>query len=449
MIPHIIHITCKNANFNVIEKYTIEKWKSMYQQPAYEIKIWTDLDNVQFINDFFPHYKSIIDNFSFIIEKIDFIRLLYLYHFGGIYVDLDVFPLKDMTCLFEYNDLILCCEPNKFHKFDKLLSNAIMISNPKNAFIKKYIDTIIENSIHRTLNINDVLYSTGPCCLTKLYNNYHDKSNILLLESFYFLPLGLNDIEKKQINSACKYAFTVHLFNGSWWKQPNNFNLSYLHLMEQQTNSMKFPKISCLCVTQNNMSLVSQAIDGFNKQIYPNTELIIIYQKKNQYIKDLCSLVAAVNTGNNIFLFCEDNNLTLGELRNISIKKSTGDYIAQWDDDDIYSHLRLFEQFYYMWENNKNGCILNQWMIQDDIDGKKKYLSGIRLWEGSFLYNKAKLTNMYPSLQKGEDTIFTEALQNLFVLNKPNLYTYRIHNNNTWDYTTHMREIISNSTLIP
>lgn len=447
MIPHIIHITSKNTNFNTIEQYTIDKWKSMYQttnDKDYEIKIWTDLDNIQFINEFFPYYKSIIDNFQFVIEKIDFIRLLYLYHFGGIYVDLDVFPLKDITCLLEY-DLILCYEPNKFNEFDKLISNAIMISSPKNPFIKQYIDTIIENSIIKSSDINSVLYLTGPCCLTTLYNNYYDKSNILVLDHYYFLPLSLNEITENMINNSCKYAFMVHLFNGSWWEESDNLSLSYLQFIEL-TSTMTFPKISCLCITQNNMDLVSQAIHGFNKQIYPNKELIIIYQETNKYIKELYLLVSEVNTGN-IFLFCENNNLSLGELRNISIEKSTGDYIIQWDDDDIYSHLRLYEQFYYTCINNKNGCILDQWIIQDDIKNNK-YLSGFRLWEGSILYKKSEIKVFYPLFKKAEDTIFIKSLQNLFILHKPELYTYRLHNNNTWDYTSHMRGLLNVSTLL-
>ena len=57
--------------------------------------------------------------------------------------------------------------------------------------------------------------------------------------------------------------------------------------------------------------------------------------------------------------------LTLGELRNLSVQYAQGEYVCQWDDDDYYSPLRLYEQYVNIIQQNKKGCILNQWLIYD------------------------------------------------------------------------------------
>ena len=51
------------------------------------------------------------------------------------------------------------------------------------------------------------------------------------------------------------------------------------------------PLISCLCVSQNNVKIVTQAIDDFLKQTYINKELIIVTEKQNINLLELKTLV--------------------------------------------------------------------------------------------------------------------------------------------------------------
>jgi mannosyltransferase OCH1-like enzyme len=64
-------------------------------------KLWTEQDCDDLIKSFEPHFQGLYHNFREPIQKIDFIRYVILYRFGGIYLDLDVHPLADITHLFE------------------------------------------------------------------------------------------------------------------------------------------------------------------------------------------------------------------------------------------------------------------------------------------------------------------------------------------------------------
>ena len=136
---------------------------------------------------------------------------------------------------------------------------------------------------------------------------------------------------------------------------------------------------------------------------------------------------------------------TLGELRNISISLSNGVYICQWDDDDYYSPLRLYEQFINAIMHNKKGCILDRWLLHDTITDSL-YLAPKRNWEGSLLCEKSIFANIkYPHISRGEDSVVVEKLVNfLHILSMPELYTYKIHANNTFD-RDHFNGFIQNS----
>jgi len=122
------------------------------------------------------------------------------------------------------------------------------------------------------------------------------------------------------------------------------------------TNS---PLISCLCVTHKKPDLLIRAVHCFYTQSYSNKQLVIVYEEK-------------------------DSKITLGELRNISIKKVDGTFVYQWDDDDWYSPERLSKQMQYLQLYEKPASILSKWIVFNSCS-PKAFMSNHRPWEGSIL----------------------------------------------------------------
>lgn len=192
--------------------------------------------------------------------------------------------------------------------------------------------------------------------------------------------------------------------------------------------------ISCLTVTRNRPQQLDIVIDCFNNQTYTNKELIIIYEEDDIKTKDFVKNIKKENI--KIFEISVTPKLSLGELRNISVNCSNGEYICQWDDDDWFHSSRLETQLKALKLSRKPACIMSNWLIYDKFYDRT-YISNKRLWEGSILC-ETKLFKLrkYAKIKKGEDTFFINYIKkkNLYVLiNTPQLYIYVIHGNNTWD----------------
>lgn len=103
--------------------------------------------------------------------------------------------------------------------------------------------------------------------------------------------------------------------------------------------------ISCLCITYLRTSFLEEAIECFLRQTYKGPkELIIINDAEDQYLEFNHPEVLVVNTKRRF--------KTIGEKRNASAALAKYDYLATWDDDDIFLPHRL-EYCHNKISNNK------------------------------------------------------------------------------------------------
>ena len=198
----------------------------------------------------------------------------------------------------------------------------------------------------------------------------------------------------------------------------------------------KSPLISCLCVTREKPQLLLGAINCFFSQTYENKELIIVYENDDLKTTNLLNKIIQKNVKK--VEVKRSSKINLGELRNIAVNNSNGEYVCQWDDDDWYHVGRLEFQFEVIRESGLAGSILTQWTVFDKTTNKA-YVSNKRLWEGSILCKKSIMQELaYQNQKMGEDTAVIDYLSSkkyLFPINDtPNLYIYVYHGMNTWDY---------------
>jgi len=212
-------------------------------------------------------------------------------------------------------------------------------------------------------------------------------------------------------------------------------------------NTIKTSLVSCVMVTKNRLPMVKKAVGYFLQQTYHQKELIIIEDGTDgtyEYITNLADRRIK------IYHFSEDQPVnsvdqtgpvekkSLGTLRNLSIEKTTGDYIMQWDDDDYYHPCRISIMMKKLLEKNVDVLYLSQWMMA--WPERKYFVTSYYLkrgWEGSMLIKKSKMLR-YPDLARGEDTV----LQNEIHSNGTKwavldgyemLYLYVVHGTNTWN----------------
>lgn len=98
------------------------------------------------------------------------------------------------------------------------------------------------------------------------------------------------------------------------------------------------PLVSCIMVTSNRPEFVQQSILFFQRQTYPNRELLIL---DDSTVEDLTLLISG---DERIRYFRLPNKLSIGAKRNRGCELARGTFIAQWDDDDWYAPDRLRAQ---------------------------------------------------------------------------------------------------------
>jgi mannosyltransferase OCH1-like enzyme len=101
MIPKRIFQTWKTREVtNSVLKGWQQSWKDL--NPDYEYVIWDDEDNLKFVTEQFPDVLNVYNNYSKNICRVDAIRYMYLYIYGGIYADLDFQCLKSFDSIIDH-----------------------------------------------------------------------------------------------------------------------------------------------------------------------------------------------------------------------------------------------------------------------------------------------------------------------------------------------------------
>ena len=205
----------------------------------------------------------------------------------------------------------------------------------------------------------------------------------------------------------------------------------------------KTPLISCICITLEKPKMLNLAIACFEAQTYENKQLVILYEDfdyaTTEYIRrrTFSMSIKVIEAKSN-------PKKTLGELRNIAIEQSDGEFICQWDDDDWYHVNRLQYQFDFLDCAKRSGSILRYWIVLDAMSNRL-YISNSRNWEGSILCRKELLLlKKYDKISKGEDSeVITFLCENdhLVKIDKvTGIYVYIYHGKNTWNLS-HFSEI--------
>jgi glycosyltransferase involved in cell wall biosynthesis len=461
-IPKIIHQTWKDRHLPSYLAAFQRTWQEHH--PDWEYRLWTDDDNRTFLAQHYSWFLPIYDGYAHFICRVDAIRYFWLHHYGGVYVDLDFECLAPIDSLLADRSIALSIEPDahtvenktaKAHNLSMILSPALMASSVGHPFWQHLWQQLIDNR-----DLQDPLAATGPFLLTRAYQSFPQCAEIPLIPADRLHPITLAQSDRGELFSLAKRgqiadrAVAVHHWLGSWWNQKSGEVQSAgaiadaaVTVMEQGRGiiAAQFslrayqsiaaidsqPVVSCLMVTKNREYLAKRAIFCFTQQTYGNKELVIIDDGESS---ELAEYVRQLNHPQISHYHLPDRNLKLGDLRNISIDKATGSYLAQWDDDDLNDPLRIELQMAVINSFKVDGCLLDNvyvwWPHQQRLARSFR-----RTWEGTLICRKDIFTE-YPSLHRGEDTeVVKLAIQThrIATLDRPDLYVYSCHQNNTWE----------------
>lgn len=215
MIPKKIHFIWI-GNTSIKEEYSnyIYNFKKIYYD--FEIKIWNDYDIIK--EDIVPYNLKVYydDTTLSTAFKVDILRYLIVYKYGGLYFDVDFECLKKL--------------PHHFLNFNFLggiqnngeIAIGFFGTNQYNEILKKVIDSIESNILyHMLMNQykNECIYKiTGPEFFNNICKKYFSEQNYFFFTKEYFYPYWFTETDRRKENfsETSPLAYAVHHWEKSW-----------------------------------------------------------------------------------------------------------------------------------------------------------------------------------------------------------------------------------------
>jgi len=168
MIPKNIYRVSINLNHNhrAVKKYLR---KAAFFSKGYNNILFTELKELDdFVNQ--NYSGEIVDCYNklnILVAKIDFWRYLYLYKFGGIYIDMDSTIKKNINDLIREDDQAIITMENNFGRYVQWC----LIFKKNHPILKNTIDVIVKNIKENSKKC--VTELTGPVAFAEGINKTH------------------------------------------------------------------------------------------------------------------------------------------------------------------------------------------------------------------------------------------------------------------------------------
>jgi inositol phosphorylceramide mannosyltransferase catalytic subunit len=172
-----------------------------------EYMLWTDIGSREFIAEHYPWFLDTFDNYTYPIQRADAIRYFILYHYGGVYLDLDVGCLRPLDPLLIFPVILPKTIPVG-------ISNDLMFAEKGHPFLAQTIHNLVTFDHSWILNYPTVMFSTGPMFLSAQYGLYtasHPESAALQLR---VLPKSMYGKNAKP--GEAPHSFFSHFYGSSW-----------------------------------------------------------------------------------------------------------------------------------------------------------------------------------------------------------------------------------------
>ena len=179
---------------------------------------WNDRMLLEFVAEHYPDFLPTFCSYSHGVMRADAARYLLLYHFGGVYADIDCECVAPFDPILGEDRIVLCKEPDahaliqaNFRGLPYLLFNGTMASPPRHPFWLEVLSLL-----PRLAQAKNTLDATGPCLLTSVQLGYGDQAALAIHPSSLFTPTDPTGRTDPQPGSGA-LTLSIHHWAGTWW----------------------------------------------------------------------------------------------------------------------------------------------------------------------------------------------------------------------------------------
>lgn len=201
IIPRIIHRIYKNTDVPV-------EWRAAFQSchlvnPSYQHHFWTDESGREFIQSHFHWFLPTYDGYRYEIQRVDALRYFLLWHYGGIYMDMDVgcrLPLEPLLGVPAWLP----------RTWPYGVSNDVMASRPHHPVMIKLALSLQDHNRFYLSKYLTVFFTTGPMFVNSILSAW-----LRTVHETFRAPHGVAILPSAMYDVA-PYTFFNH-FEGSSW----------------------------------------------------------------------------------------------------------------------------------------------------------------------------------------------------------------------------------------
>jgi inositol phosphorylceramide mannosyltransferase catalytic subunit len=211
LFPRIIHQIWFNPNPQIKDEWQATPGHWQRNHPGWVYILWNESLALEFITRFEPHFLDKYNSFPYLIQRCDAIRYCFLKRYGGLYVDLDIYPKEDISpYITDYSELYLIPSVDTEGTFN----NSFMISQPGCSFWDLFISAIIDAEVEWSFTrLNTVLNTTGPTLMTYVVKQWGHC--VVQLPTVLFAPLTALEIDSGMVTT--ERAIVILLPGRSWF----------------------------------------------------------------------------------------------------------------------------------------------------------------------------------------------------------------------------------------
>lgn len=259
---HILFRFDSTKSFITSEQSTIIDNHIQKNGPKLTYKFWTLEKAKEFLSENYKEFAKLFEKASSEVRPIvlcDFFRYVLMYHFGGIYTDLDflmIRPVDDFLNMLKEDKLmffpkhvrnptiLLSEEWLNSTEMSKTLHNGILISLvEKHPFWLKLLYEIYDDIICKGVGVkseNEVYVTSGPQKLLKYYQENKDFfKDVCILPHYYFCPFISEEYDATTNKTKITLYNNMHIDeSNSTSRNWSFFNINDYHkLVEYCPNS--------------------------------------------------------------------------------------------------------------------------------------------------------------------------------------------------------------------
>lgn len=214
-IIHQIWFRLSWRSKKLFEKFSRYQQSWIEKNPDWHYVLWNEKLAIALMKTVFPEYVELYKGYKYAIQRIDVLRYFLLFRYGGVYADMDLECISSLSKIRQLfpEDLYFVETGNK--ALGTHVSNLLMFSVQNHPFWQSLFLELYKSKdspFFFTKHL-EIMYSTGPAFLNRLYFRYVYKHKISVLPCEKFNPICLG-VDKLNIDK--RDLHTMHYGEGSW-----------------------------------------------------------------------------------------------------------------------------------------------------------------------------------------------------------------------------------------